>query len=319
MKNKMLLTMGLVAALMAAGCASTAGSASQPEAAPAAETVQAQQDAEAEDGKEAAEAGQEATEAGQDAAQQTQDAASQIVKYESKDGWSASYNSAAIEVIEDDAVYFNYKGDAEGTNQISVMYYPNQMPDEVLGAAMTVNNEIPDHTRSEGYFAGRTDVWSLRTSVESSVFPNATDDFIAVERNGGTLLVQITTTKQAEETKLIAVSDEFSEIINSFELKDQQPQTYSQYVPGKYAVVKAKAPAKGADYYVQFNEDHTGVLHLQDDISVIWYSREGKVLNAETGEQIYEYVLEGDSLYLRDSADENAEMIEFARLAGENA
>ena len=57
MKNKLLLTMGLVAALMAAGCASTAGSASQPEAAPTAETVQAQQDAAAEDGKEAAEAG----------------------------------------------------------------------------------------------------------------------------------------------------------------------------------------------------------------------------------------------------------------------
>ena len=307
MKNKMLLTMGLVAALMAAGCASTAGSASQPEAAPTAETVQAQQDAAAEDGKEAAEAGQ-------DAAQQTQDAASQVVKYESKDGWSASYNSAAIEVIEDDAVYFNYKGDAEGTNQISVMYYPNQMPDEVLGAVMTVNNEIPDHTRSEGYFAGRTDVWSLRTSVKSAVFPNATDDFIAVERNGGTLILQITTTKQTDETKLIAVSDEFSEIVNSFELKDQQPQTYSQYVPGKYTAVKGEGTAEeGADYYVQFNEDHTGVLHLQDDISVIWYSREGKVLNAETGEQIYEYVIEGDSLYLRDSAVENAEMIEFAR------
>lgn len=312
MKNKMLLTMGLVAALMAAGCASTAGSASQPESAPAAETVQAQQDAEAEDGKEVAEAGQEATEAGQETAQQ--DAAAQIVKYESSDGWSASYNSAAIEVIEDDAVYFNYKGDAEGTNQISVMYYPNQMPDEVLGAAMTVNNEIPDHTRSEGYFAGRTDVWALKTSTASAVFPNATDDFIAVERNGGTLLVQITTTKQADETKLIAVSDEFSEIINSFELKDQQPQTYSQYVPGKYAAVNGEGTGEeGADYYVQFNEDHTGVLHLQDDISVIWYSREGKVLNAETGEQIYEYVLEGDSLYLRDSAVENAEMIEFAR------
>ena len=314
MKNKMLLTMGLVAALMAAGCASTAGSASQPEAAPTAETVQAQQDAAAEDGKEAAEAGQEATEAGQDAAQQTQDAASQVVKYESSDGWSAYYNSAAIEVIEDDAVYFNYKGDAEGTNQISVMYYPNQMPDEVLGAAMTVNNEIPDHTRSEEYFAGRTDVWALKTSTASAVFPNATDDFIAVERNGGTLLVQITTTKQADEAKLIAVSDEFSEIVNSFELKDQQPQTYSQYVPGKYTAVKGEGTGEeGADYYVQFNEDHTGVLHLQDDISVIWYSREGKVLNAETGEQIYEYVIEGDSLYLRDSAVENAEMIEFAR------
>ena len=309
MKKKLLMTMGLVAALIVTGCAANGASNAQPESAQEAETVQAEAAQETE-GEQEAEAG-----ASQDTSEPAQDtAAAGIEKYESSDGWSAYYNSAAIEVIEDDAVYFNYKGDAEGTNQISVMYYPNQMPDEVLGAAMTVNNEIPDHTRSEEYFAGRTDVWALKTSTASAVFPNATDDFIAVERNGGTLLVQITTTKQADEAKLIAVSDEFSEIVNSFELKDQQPQTYSQYVPGKYTAVKGEGTGEeGADYYVQFNEDHTGVLHLQDDISVIWYSREGKVLNAETGEQIYEYVIEGDSLYLRDSAVENAEMIEFAR------
>ena len=194
------------------------------------------------------------------------------------------------------------------------------MPDEVLGAAMSVNNEMPDHTRSEGYFAGRTDVWALRTSMESAYFPNAIDDFIAVERNGGTLLLQITTPKQADEAAGIKVSDALAAVVDSFELIDQQPQTYSQYVPGKY-VTSAEDGIEGeesTEYYVQFNEDHTGLIHLQDDISVIWYSREGKVLNAETGEQIYEYDVEGDSLYLTDYSDENAEAIEFTRESAEN-
>lgn len=293
MKNKLLVTMGLVAALMVTGCAGSTGTGAQADTDTQAQEAQSEETAEAE---------------------AEQETASEIVKYESDERWSVSYNEAEFEVNEDDGTYFHYIGQADGVNQICVTYYTDMMPDAVLYEAMADENGLPEHTRSEGYFAGRTDVWSLRTSVKSAVFPNATDDFIAVERNGGTLILQITTTKQTDETKLIAVSDEFSEIVNSFELKDQQPQTYSQYVPGKYTAVKGEGTGEeGADYYVQFNEDHTGVLHLQDDISVIWYSREGKVLNAETGEQIYEYVIEGDSLYLRDSAVENAEMIEFAR------
>ena len=156
--------------------------------------------------------------------------------------------------------------------------------------------------------------------MESAYFPNAIDDFIAVERNGGTLLLQITTTKQADEAAGIKVSDALAAVVDSFELIDQQPQTYSQYVPGKY-VTSAEDGIEGeesTEYYVQFNEDHTGLIHLQDDISVIWYSREGKVLNAETGEQIYEYDVEGDSLYLTDYSDENAEAIEFTRESAEN-
>ena len=39
MKNKILVTMGLIAALMATGCAGNAGSNPQPEAAQSAETV----------------------------------------------------------------------------------------------------------------------------------------------------------------------------------------------------------------------------------------------------------------------------------------
>lgn len=304
MKNKILVTMGLIAALMATGCAGNSGSNAQPEAAQSAETVQAETQQET-----AADAGKEAAEPAQDPA------APQTVKYESGFGWIVSYNSADIQMTEEDAVYFSYKGEAEGTNQVSVLYYSDRMPDEVLGAVMSVNGEMPEHTRSEGYFAGRTDVWSLRTSMESAHFPNAADDFIAVERNGGTLLIQITTTKQADEATGIKVSDALAAVVDSFELIDQQPQTYSQYVPGKYTA-SAEDGIEGeesTEYYVQFNEDHTGVIHMQDDVSVIWYSRDGIVLNAETGEQIYEYDVEGDSLYLTDPSVENADTLEFTR------
>ncbi len=304
MYNKALVTMGLVAAMLMTGCAGKAGAGAQ---AGASQTDAAQTEATAVEEKTEAEAG---------AAQEA--AAPETVKYESADGWSAVYEKNSIEVIEADGVYFSYTGKADGVNQINVKYYPDQMPDEVLYNVMADENGLPEHTRSEGYFGKGTDVWALRTSMASSTVENATEDFIAVERNGGTLLVQITTTKQADEMTGMGVSDALSAVLDSFELKDQQPQTYSANVPGKY-VAQVTDQIDGqevtAEFYVQLNEDHTGVIHMQDDVQVIWYSREGKVLSAETGEQIYEYVVEGDMLYLTDTAAENAEAIEFTKAA----
>ena len=296
MKKKLVMTMGLAVALIVTGCAANGASNAQTESAQEAETVQAEVAQETETEQEA--------EAG-------------IEKYESSDGWSVSYDSACIELIEDDAVYFKYTGEAEGTNQIAVMYYPDKMPDEVLTAAISkdTDGEIPEHTRREGYFAGREDVWSMIDSMDSVTFPDATDDFIGVERNGGTLLIQITTTKQADDETGMQVSDALAAVVDSFELNDQQPQTYSQYVPGKYVTTFEDGieGEESTEYYVQFNEDHTGLIHMQDDISVIWYSRDGVVLNADTGEQIYEYNVEGDSLYLTDYTDENRETLEFTK------
>lgn len=304
MNNKTLITMGLIAAMLMTGCAGKAGAGAQ---AGATQTDAAQTEATAVEEKTETEAG-----AGQEAA------APETVKYESTDGWSAVYEKNSIEVIEDDGVYFNYIGKADGVNQINVKYYADQMPDEVLYNVMADENGLPEHTRSEGYFGKGTDVWALRTSMTSVTVENAAEDFIAVERNGGTLLVQITTTKQADEMTGMGVSDALSAVLDSFELKDQQPQTYSANVPGKY-VAEVTDQIDGqevkAEFYVQFNEDHTGVIHMQDDVQVIWYSREGKVLDAQTGEQIYEYVVEGDMLYLTDTAAENPETLEFTKEA----
>ena len=319
MRNKLFVTVGLITALMAAGCSGAAGAGGQTEAPQTEQTAEAAQET-AEEVQESTEEVQETTEEVQETSP-TQTPEAETVKYESSDGWSVSYNNAEIEVNEDNAVYFSYKGEAEGTNQVSVLYYPGEMPDEVLYNAMAIDNELPEHTRSEGYFAGRTDVWSIRTNMDSVNFPNATDDFIAVERNGGTLLVRITTTKQANEDAAIKVSDALAAVVDSFELTNQEPQKYSQYVPGKYTMNAADGieGEEAAEYYVQFNEDHTGVIHMQDDVSVIWYSREGKVLDAANGEQIYEYVMEGDSLYLTDLSDEGAQTLEFSRESGDGA
>lgn len=304
MYNKTLVTMGLVAAMLMTGCAGKTGTGTQTDTAQA---DTAQTEAPAVEAKTETEAG---------AAQET--AASELVKYESAEGWSAFYDKSVIEVTEDDGTWFNYIGKAEGVNRIIAKYYPGEMPDEVLYDVMADANGLPEHTRSEGYFGAGTDVWSIRTSMASGVIENATEDYIAVERNGGTLLLQVITSKQADEMTGMSISDAFAAVVDSFELKDQQPQTYSANVPGKY-VAQITDQIDGqevtAEYYVQFNEDHTGVIHMQDEIPVIWYSREGKVLSAQTGEQIYEYVVEGDTLYLKDSADENAETIEFTKEA----
>ena len=299
MNNKTLVTMGLIAAMLMTGCAGKAGTGKQTDAAQTEATaVEAQAETEAGAGQETA--------------------AAEFVKYESADGWSTSYDKNSIEVTEDDGTWFSYIGKADGVNRIIVKYYPGQMPDEVLYDVMADANGMPEHTRSEGYFGTGTDVWSMRTSMASEVIENATEDYIAVERNGGTLLLQVITTGQADEMTGMSVSDALSAVIDSFELKDQQPQTYSANIPGKYTAQIADqidGQEVTAEYFVQFNEDHTGVIHMQDEIPVIWYSREGKVLSEQTGEQIYEYVVEGDMLYLTDTADQNPETIEFTKEA----
>ena len=299
MNNKTLVTMGLIAAMLMTGCAGKAGTGKQTDAAQTEATaVEAQAETEAGAGQETA--------------------AAEFVKYESADGWSTSYDKNSIEVTEDDGTWFSYIGKADGVNRIIVKYYPGQMPDEVLYDVMADANGMPEHTRSEGYFGTGTDVWSMRTSMVSEVIENATEDYIAVERNGGTLLLQVITTGQADEMTGMSVSDALSAVIDSFELKDQQPQTYSANIPGKYTAQIADqidGQEVTAEYFVQFNEDHTGVIHMQDEIPVIWYSREGKVLSEQTGEQIYEYVVEGDMLYLTDTADQNPETIEFTKEA----
>ena len=317
MKSGILVTMGLIAALMTAGCSGQTTSNTQKEAARTAATEQNVQEQGANTAEQAAEAATK--QAAEAATEQAADIAVQVETYESTDGWKASYDKNLIKVSEEDGVTFVYTGEAEETNQIKVKYYAEQMPDEALGNAMSENGEMPEHTRSEGYFAGRTDVWSMRTHVDSEENPGTAKDYIAVEHNGGTLVLEITSTGQADEKTGMEVSDTLAAIVDSFELIDQEPQTYSQWIPGKYMMTSGEeieGQEVSSDSYVQLNEDHTGTIHMQDDIQIIWYSREGRILSADSGEQIFEYVCEGDTLYLNDPAQEG-ESLMFTRQARE--
>lgn len=97
--------------------------------------------------------------------------------------------------------------------------------------------------------------------------------------------------------------------------KDTEQPADTEYMPGRYT---AKDPAalggnSASEFYVELNKDHTGVINLQDQIPIAWYSEEGVILNADTGEQIYEFRVEGDLLTLVDSAENGGGSFEFER------
>lgn len=320
-KYKVLAAILLAAAMMTAGCGGQTAApkeeaaqteavqqeeAKQEEAAPA----ETEQQAEAEQQGEAApaEATQnEAAPAEADAGQNSEASSDLDGKYESEDGWFVRYDSSMVEMEEtEEGVNFTYTGKSSGINSVGFYYFMNRMPDEVLYDAIANEDGLPDHTRSEGYFAGREDVWSMRVAVTPEEGSDDSQEFIAVEHNGGTLLVQIDSHKEADEMTAMRISDTISAILDSFEFTDHEPQTYSEYVPGKY-VQEYEEEIDGktvtAEYFVELKEDHTGVISFQDEVPVIWYSREGILLNAETGEQIYEYVIEGNVLILIEETD----------------
>ena len=295
MKKRAFTALALAAALMTAGCAGQTAGNTQNEAAQAADTTAA------------ADAG---------AAASTADASGEqkntTGEYESPDGWKVSYDNSLFEMTEGDGVTFTYKGEAAGDNKVSARYYAEQMPDEALYNAMADGGELPEHTRSEGYFGSGTDVWCLMTETAGEA--GGTAKYTAVEHNGGTLVL---TQLQSDEKAASAMED----LEKAVEIVDHQPQTYCDYVPGKYVTTyteEIEGNEVSAEFYVQLNEDHTGVLQLQDDVPVIWYCREGRILHADTNEQIYEYTVEGDALYLSDVNDE-METIEFEREGAEIA
>lgn len=97
--------------------------------------------------------------------------------------------------------------------------------------------------------------------------------------------------------------------------KETEQPADSDYMPGRYM---AKDPSalggnSSSEFYVELNKDHTGTISLQDQIPIAWYSEEGVILNADTGEQIFEFSVEGDLLTLIDSAENGGASFEFER------
>ena len=247
-----------------------------------------------------------------------------LITFESSDGWFVRYDANLIAVTEGDSdVTFEYIGESSGENRITVSYLGQEMPDEALYNVMAVDDVLPEHVRSEGYFAGRSDVWSLRAALTNANGEATGREYIAVEHNDGTLIVDILSEPEEDEAVGMKISDVLAGVLDSFTFTDHQPQTMYAYVSGRYeeilpeeeaedaaaADAEAAEPGENAGSgeadeskvgFVELGEDHTGLISLQDEIPIIWYCREGVILNADSGEQIYEYNIEDDFLYLRD-------------------
>ncbi|MBR4718828.1 MAG: hypothetical protein IKP31_01155, partial [Lachnospiraceae bacterium] len=94
----------------------------------------------------------------------------------------------------------------------------------------------------------------------------------------------------------IPVSDALSAIIDSITYDDFEPQTMYEYYPGVYKMSdteEIEGEEVTYEYSVTLNEDHSGVISMQDDIYVMWGST--MLIQADNS---YEYTIEGDNLML---------------------
>ena len=93
------------------------------------------------------------------------------------------------------------------------------------------------------------------------------------------------------------VSGRYEEILPDERADDAAADAESAETAG---TGQAAETAESRTGFVELGEDHTGLISLQDEIPIIWYCRDGVILDADSGEQIYEYNIEDDLLYLRD-------------------
>ena len=310
MRKRILIAIGIAWAVLAAGCAGGSAGTSA-ESAAGAETV-----AEAEEAPADTETGAEDP-AAADSGQESKSEHKELVKYENGGGWFVEYDADQFTVTEEgDDVIFTYAEEGAEGNQIRFRYFLDEMPDEALYNAMAGEDGLPEHARSEGYFAGRSDVWALQARVLNADGTEAGKQYTAVEHNGGTLIVEVTTSLPEEEEAAMRITETIASVLDSFTFTEHEPQQMYAYIPGTYKQIlhdQEEGSEDPADYYVQLNEDHTGVVHLQDEIPIIWYSREGKIFSPDSGEQIYEYSIEGDLLYLWEPGSERDSTLEFEK------
>ena len=217
-----------------------------------------------------------------------------LEEYKSDDGWTVRYDPALIEVQwGGGAVDFVYTGGSESGDQaslVTISVEPDKQPEEVL-YEITANWEDQDAVlRSEGFFPGTDDKWGYWRvlSPEGGTGPSRTA--IAGEYNGGVLLIQNTDYFTGDNAADMAAVGATETIVDSITYEDFQPQTMYDYIPGTYS-----AEQDDAVMTLTLNEDHTGVLSVQDSIDVIWSSIE---LIAVDGSFRYEYTIEGDNLYI---------------------
>ncbi|MCR5452083.1 MAG: hypothetical protein K6F00_05585 [Lachnospiraceae bacterium] len=264
--------------------------------------------------KEAAETTTEQTTESTDTAEgeKTEDTAEETTEmkdHKSSDGWTVKYDPSLIAVTEENGITgFAYIGDSAGTNGIYISYVKDKQPQEVLGE-MTSEWDQETLERTEGYFGTGSDKWSFTYSYPfEDGGSQAHESITALEYNGGVLVIDQISHLAGDEEIDMAVSDTLATVLDTMEFEDFQAQEQYSYIPGKYtAKVSDEIDGEKTEvtYSVTLNDDHTGVLSLQDDVDVIWESID---MITDDGTK-YDFNVEGDYLYL----DLDGETIEFTR------
>lgn len=215
------------------------------------------------------------------------------VTYSSQNGWEITYRPGIMDMSEKDGtVSFAYSGKKDAAaGGVTITYVADKMPQEVLYDKIA---GIDDSrvTRGEGTF-GSTGVWGFTYVISPEKEGGFHEQFTGMEHNGGTLLLSMTI-QEAEEEKMIPVSDAIEAVVDSLVFTGHEPQQQFSYVPGIYSRTSTdeiEGEKVTITETIELNEDHTGVLKMQDDIAVTWTSIQ------LIGEDFsHEYTIEGDTL-----------------------
>lgn len=225
------------------------------------------------------------------------------VTYESDNGWNITYRPDVMKMTEKDGnVDFVYAGKDKDAGKVSISYEPGRMPQESLydKIAGTDDSRV---TRDEGKF-GDTGEWAFTYLVSPDKEGGIVEQFTGIEHNGGTLLLAMSI-KQAEESKMMPVSDAIEELVNSLAFTNHEPQQQFSYVPGTYTrsyVEEMEGEDMTFTNTIVLNEDHTGIMEIQDSVPITWTSTH--LITDGTGER-NEYTIEGDSLLVDQFNDGN--------------
>ena len=216
-----------------------------------------------------------------DKADGTDDAAEQEVseekEYVSDRGWSVKYDPSIITVNEgEDMTSFVYTGESAGTNMLTISYIADKLPDEVLSELTEGWGDPGSVESSESYFPGTSDKWGLwRTLLSNGEGSGLSENVFAGEYNGGVLMFDFTTHKAEDDSIDIPVSDALSAVIDSIKYEDFAPQTMYEDYPGVYKMEETEeieGEEMTYEYSITLNEDHSGVISMQDDIYMMWGS-----------------------------------------------
>lgn len=248
-----------------------------------------------------------------DKADGTDDAAEQEVseekEYVSDRGWSVKYDPSIITVNEgEDMTSFVYTGESAGTNMLTISYIADKLPDEVLSELTEGWGDPGSVESSESYFPGTSDKWGLwRTLLSNGEGSGLSENVFAGEYNGGVLMFDFTTHKAEDDSIDIPVSDALSAVIDSIKYEDFALQTMYEDYPGVYKMEETEeieGEEMTYEYSITLNEDHSGVISMQDDINMMWGSN--LLIGADFS---YDYSVDGDKL----TVDMDGNQLTFTR------